>query len=297
MAKSTPTNEEIAALFEQIADLLENKDEDNPFRIRAYRQGAERLRALDQSVAAMARRNDPQALEAIPDIGSGLAALISEFVTTGRSTLLDDLQGNNSAVTLLAQVPGLGPELADRIVQKLKIETLPELEQAAHDGRLEKVEGFGPRRVEAVKVGLSGLLTRSAGQRRQRLQQGEKQESKTEGPSVGLLLALDEEYRRKAEADELRKIAPRRFNPDHEAWLPVMDVEREGWSFTVLYSNTARAHELNMTRDWVVIYYKKQNVQERQNTVVTATREPLAGKRVVRGREKECQQYYASQSR
>lgn len=296
MSKSTPTNEEIADLFEQIADRLEKKDEYNPFRIRAYRQGAERLRTLNQPVAEMARRNDLPALEAIPDIGSGLAALITEFVTTGRSMLLDDLRSNHSAVDRFAKVPGLGPELAGRIVKELKIETLPELEQAAHDGRLETVEGFGPRRVEAVKVGLSGLLTRSAGQRRQRLKQGQKQEAKAEGPSVNLLLAVDEEYRQKAETDELKKIAPRRFNPDNEAWLPVMEVERDGWSFTVLYSNTARAHELNMTHDWVVIYYKKQNVQERQNTVVTATRGPLAGKRVVRGREKECQQYYANQS-
>lgn len=290
MAKPDPSNAEIADLFQQIADLLEQQ-EDNPFRIRAYRQGAQQIRDMERPLVAMVRRGDHQALENLPDIGSGLAALIVEFVETGRSSLLDDLRGSSSPVDLLAKVPGLGPELAGRIVEKLDIETLPELEQAAHDGRLEAVEGFGPRRIEAVKVGLSGLLTRSARQRSHRLTRGEPREAEAETPSVALLLELDAEYRQKAEADELRKIAPRRFNPDNEAWLPIMHEERNGWLFTVLYSNTARAHELNMTRDWVVIYYKRSN-QERQNTVVTATQGPLAGKRVVRGREKECVYYY-----
>jgi putative hydrolase len=114
-------------------------------------------------------------------------------------------------------------------------------------------------------------------------------------PTVALLLAVDEEYRRRAAADELTKVAPRRFNPQHKAWLPVMHTEREGWEFTVLFSNTARAHELDATHDWVVIYYRpegKGQDAEGQNTVVTETRGRLVGKRVIRGREEECETYY-----
>jgi len=70
-----------------------------------------------------------------------------------------------------------------------------------------------------------------------------------------------------------------------------MDTERKGWSFTVLFSNTARAHELGKTHDWVVIYYEKDD-EESQCTVVTATQGSLKGKRVIRGREKQCRQYY-----
>ncbi len=294
MAKATYSNAEIADLFEQIASLLERQPESNPFRNRAYQQGAAQLREMEHSVAEMVRQGEQQALENLPDIGSGLAALIVEYVETGHSSLRDELRGRTSPADLFAQLPGLGTELAERIVDELHIETLPELEQAAHDGRLEKVEGFGPRRVEAVQVGLSGLLTRSARQRSQRLQRREKRGNKPDLPGVQTLLEIDAAYRQKAAADELRKIAPRRFNPDNEAWLPIMHEEREGWLFTVLYSNTARAHELEMTQDWVVIYYKREG-QEQQNTVVTATRGVLEGKRVVRGREKECQQYYASQ--
>src|SRR5690606_19168958 len=112
---------------------------------------------------------------------------------------------------------------------------------------------------------------------------GKQQPQSDERPSVELLLEIDAEYRRRAEAGELKKIAPRRFNPDHEEWLPVMHAKRDGWSFTVLFSNTAQAHQLEKTDDWVVIYYEKDGI-ERQNTVVTETRGPLEGKRVVRGR-------------
>jgi hypothetical protein len=74
-----------------------------------------------------------------------------------------------------------------------------------------------------------------------------------------------------------------------------MTTNREGWTFTVLYSNTAQAHELEKTDDWVVIYYKRDG-KERQNTVVTETQGPLKGKRVVRGRALENQQHYEAKA-
>lgn len=110
-------------------------------------------------------------------------------------------------------------------------------------------------------------------------------------PSVSLLLAIDEEYRRKAERDQLRKIAPKRFNPQGEAWLPVLNTKRQGWSFTILCSNTALAHRSGKTHDWVVIYYERAG-EQRQCTVVTAERGKFAGKRVIRGRERECRDCY-----
>jgi hypothetical protein len=77
--------------------------------------------------------------------------------------------------------------------------------------------------------------------------------------------------------------------PDQrEAWLPVLHTERADWHFSALFSNTARAHELGRTRDWVVIYFSQDSGPEGQRTVVTETRGPLAGHRVVRGREAEC---------
>jgi hypothetical protein len=136
-------------------------------------------------------------------------------------------------------------------------------------------------------IALSGMLSRSA---RHRLHEAVTEED-GERPSVGLLLEIDEEYRRKAERDQLHKIAPKRFNPESEAWLPVLHVKRQGWSFTALYSNTATAHRLGKTHDWVVIYYERGGAQQ-QCTVVTTERGALAGKRMIRGRERECREYY-----
>jgi DNA polymerase (family X) len=70
-----------------------------------------------------------------------------------------------------------------------------------------------------------------------------------------------------------------------------MNTQRQGWDFTVLFSNTQRAHELGKTRDWVVIYYEGDN-REGQSTVITAQRGPLRGHRIIRGREAECRRYY-----
>jgi len=112
-------------------------------------------------------------------------------------------------------------------------------------------------------------------------------------PEVALLLDVDREYRKLARAERLPKIAPKRFNPSGEAWLAILHAERGAWHFTALYSNTARAHELNKTRDWVVMYFYRDNQAEGQRTIVTETHGPLEGLRVVRGREAECRSLYA----
>jgi hypothetical protein len=113
-------------------------------------------------------------------------------------------------------------------------------------------------------------------------------------PSVELLLDIDREYRDKAKAGTLRRIAPRRMNPEGKAWLPVLHTRHGPWHFTALFSNTERAHELHRTYDWVVIYFSDADGDDEQCTVVTERRGTLTGMRVVRGREPECARYYAS---
>jgi hypothetical protein len=71
-----------------------------------------------------------------------------------------------------------------------------------------------------------------------------------------------------------------------------MHAERGGWSYTALFSNTALAHRLGRTDDWVVIYFARAGGPEHQRTVVTETRGPLEGLRVVRGRETECREHH-----
>jgi hypothetical protein len=114
---------------------------------------------------------------------------------------------------------------------------------------------------------------------------------KTAEPSIAEILEIDREYLQKSRQGLLPIIAPRRFNPRHEKWLPILHANREDRHYTALFSNTPRAHQLGKTSDWVVIYYDGTR-GERQCTVITAMYGPLSGRRIVRGREAECLEYY-----
>ncbi len=294
---STPpvvTNELIASILEQVANLLEAQHA-NIYRIDAYRAGAAVVRRHDGSIQDLAVAGGRKALDALPQIGSSLSGSIEEIAHTGRLRLLDRLHGRLSPVELFKRVPGIGEELAERIHRELEIDTLEALEVAAHDGRLDAVAGFGPRRLEAVRDILATMLARSARGRARRFDELEKAGARVQAPAgahrrpdIGLLLRVDQDYREKAESDALPRIAPLRNNPDGAPWLPVLHAYDEGWHFTAQFSNTDRAHELGRTRDWVVIYFERDG-DEGQCTVVTEYRGPLAGKRVVRGREDELQ--------
>jgi hypothetical protein len=140
-----------------------------------------------------------------------------------------------------------------------------------------------------VRLALEGMLNPTL--RRRHRQQDQDVKEQNAHPGVALLLLIDSEYRQKATRNQLRKIRPRRFNPEGKTWLPIYHTQREGWDFTVLFSNTHRAHHLGKTNDWVIIYYDRHGI-EGQVTVVTETRGPLKGKRVVRGWERDTTHFY-----
>lgn len=290
--QTVPSNAEIADHLDQIADYLELQ-EANPHRVRAYRMGAKSVRTATASLVQLVTDEGSSALEALPDIGRGLARLIGELVNTGRSGQMDRLRGEVTPEDLFQRVPGIGAELAKRIVDQLQVGTLTELEQSAYDGRLDTVPGFGRRRVQAVRDVLATILTNTGRRYAASQPRATNQASKESAgqPTVAMLLAVDETYRQRANAGTLRKITPRRFNPQQTAWLPILHMEVDDCEFTALFSNTARAHELGKTDDWVVIYCE-QDGHEGQHTVVTETTGPLKGKRVVRGREQESRAYY-----
>jgi len=288
MKKLAADNASIADQLEHVADVLSLLDK-NPFRIRSYRRAAQTVRQNPTPVADRLEEKGLEGLQELSGIGAHLAHSIQQIVQSGRPRVLDDLEAELAPEALLTRVPGIGPKRARKIHDKLHIDTLEELELAAHDGRLEGIEGLGTQTVQGVRDALAGILTRSA--RRRATQRRSNRSDRAERPDVETLLDVDTDYRKKADAGELRTIAPRRFNPEGEAWLPVMKTRRNGWSFRVLFSNTARAHELDKTRDWVVIYYEK-NGTEGQCTVITAGSGPMKGQRIVRGREPECREYY-----
>ncbi|MGZ8143278.1 MAG: helix-hairpin-helix domain-containing protein [Methylosarcina sp.] len=280
-------NKEIAAKLREIADLLEEQKA-NPFRVNAYWSAARTIETLTEPVEALLQREGFSALLDLSGIGEGIARSINEYVMTGRMSRLESLQSGHDPVALFEQIPGIGPKSAHRIIETLHIDTLEALEMAAHSGRLKKVLGFSTKKIELVQTWLGRVL----GYRRPRF---EPQQT-IEEPPVGLMLYIDQQYRKKAEDSELPTIAPKRFNPGGEAWLPVMHMTKQGWHFTALYSNTARAHQLGRVKDWVIIYFYDDRHHEGQHTVVTETRGASSGRRVVRGREKECGDYYSGRA-
>lgn len=287
VSASRETNDEVARRLREVADLLEQQNA-SPFRVNAYRRAARTVESLEDDLRELVRHRGPRALEELRGIGPGIGSAIREMLTTGRWTRLEQLRGAADPVSLFRTIPGIGYDLAQRIYDHLGVETLEALEVAAHDGRLASVPGFGPRRLKAVRGALAAALGRRRAERRgMHLQRTQ--------PDVATLLEIDAQYRTLAQQGKLPRVAPRRFNPTGEAWLPVMHVERHGWYFTALFSNTPRAHELGKTRDWVVIYFYDHDQVEGQCTVVTETSGPLRGQRVVRGREPECAALYSKE--
>jgi hypothetical protein len=281
-------NAQVAKTVEHLADLLETQKA-NAFRVQAWRAAAQKIRGAKDPLALVVTHEGMSGLQNDLGVGPGIASALRELLATGRLRMLERLEGHVAPEDLFLTVPGIGPTLAGAVHHKYGLETLEELEAAAHDGRLARVPGFGARRVKLVQEAVDGMLRHSM--RAQYRMPARRDGPLAEIPSVGALLDIDREFLAKASADTLPRIVPKRFNPQGEAWLPVLHTEANGWTYSALFSNTARAHRYGRTRDWVVIYFERDG-HESQATVVTELSGPLATKRVVRGREAECAAYY-----
>ncbi|MBN1360451.1 MAG: DNA polymerase/3'-5' exonuclease PolX [Sedimentisphaerales bacterium] len=141
-------NNDIAAVFNQVADLLEIKGE-NQFRIRAYRNAARTVDGLSQSAADMIAQGKD--LSELSGIGKDLAGKINKVVETGTVKLLEDLKGETPAeLSDLMHVSGLGAKRVATLHKELNVTTLDELAQAAKDGRIAELEGFGAKTQESI---------------------------------------------------------------------------------------------------------------------------------------------------
>jgi len=279
-------NIEIAQKLREVALLLEDQGA-NRFRVRAYRAAAETIERMTVPAAEIVQQQGTDGLQALPGIGVSLARSIHTLVVTGRLPMLDRLRGCMDPVSLLTSIPGIGQALARRLHDDLHIETLEQLEMAAHDGRLTDIEGIGPKKLQGIIDSLTARLGRV------RQSAGRTTGRPTAEPPVEELLDVDREYCEAAQAGRLQKIAPHRFNPKKEAWLPILHTQRGTRHYTALFSNSALAHQLKKTRDWVILYYD-DNDGERLCTVITSHQTPFSGKRIARGREEDCAAYYQS---
>lgn len=136
-------NADIAAVFDEIADLLEIEGA-NVFRIRAYRNAARMLQDLPQDVAAMLHKGED--LTELPGIGDDLAAKIKEIVETGTAAMLVEHRKRVPAtLTELLRIPGIGPKRVKALYRELGIRTLDQLQKAAQEGRVKALPGFGEK--------------------------------------------------------------------------------------------------------------------------------------------------------
>ena len=238
-------NFRVARRLDEVAQILASQGA-NPFRVQAYRHAAETLRHLTRPAEEILRQEGEPGLRKLPGIGERLARSIATLLITGRLPMLDRLRGKSESGALLASVPGIGKSLAARLRRELGIDTLEQLESAAHDGRLRAITGIGNKRVAGIIDSLSARLGRVRPIR---------PVHKATEAAIAELLDVDREYREKATAGALPTIAPHRFNPNRETWLPILHSNRGERHYTAMFSNTARAHQMGKTRDWVILYY------------------------------------------
>ncbi len=152
-------NEGVAAVLEQVADLLEIEGA-STFRVRAYRGAARTVGALASPVSAFPEKGTG-ALEELPGIGKDLAAKIREIAATGELALLHELKERTPESLLgLLEIPGLGPKRAKAIHEGLGIDTIDALEKAAREGRLRALKGVGPKLEAQILEGIAARAQR-----------------------------------------------------------------------------------------------------------------------------------------
>ncbi len=147
------TNAEIAAVLDQVADLLEFQAA-NPFRVRAYRNGARVIRELPDAIADILA--DPaRTLTDIAGIGADLAGKVETLVESGSLPLLEELlQQVPASVLAMLRVPGLGPKRAAILYHELHVTSLDELRDVCALHRVRELKGFGEKTEAAILQGL-----------------------------------------------------------------------------------------------------------------------------------------------
>lgn len=146
-------NQEIAKIFNEIADLLEIKGE-NPFRIRAYRRAAQNIEGMPKSVEDISKDE----LLKIPGIGQDLAGKIEEYLKTEKMQVHKELKHEipEGLLTLLS-VPGLGPKTSKLLYEKLKVKGIDDLERLASEHKLAGLPGIKEKTEENILKGIEML--------------------------------------------------------------------------------------------------------------------------------------------
>lgn len=146
-------NVEIAAHFDDVADLLEIQDA-NPFRVRAYRNAARTI--ADHSVPFRKLVADGADLTDIPTIGKDMSGYIEQLVKTGTTKIYKELTRDVPASLIeLTHISGIGAKRVKKLWKELKVETLDDLERAAQQDEIAELEGFGRKTQQKILEGIA----------------------------------------------------------------------------------------------------------------------------------------------
>lgn len=254
------TNTTIASHLLSHAGELESHGH-NLYRVRAYRKAAALVKMLPVELEQLLDVGGRPALQALPGIGSHLAVTLESLVREDRLRTMGPKPEETDPEERLTSLPGVGPVTALRLTEELGVETA----SAVVPERLSLV-GVGPKRRRNIEAVLR--------ERRHR-------EAPACEPSVEELLGVDEEYR--------ALVAVR----GEGLGTPILRTSRGGWNFRVTFSPSPLAYRLGRQRDWIAIHFDNGE-HSGERIIVTESRAPNAGQRVVRGRERECQVSWAS---
>jgi len=154
---SAPDNAEVARVLQQIADMLEFKNE-NPFKLRSYQMAAETIGSMGTPIAEIAAGGADE-LQKIPGIGKTISAQILEVVQTGKSQYFEELTADVPATVLdLRKVSGVGLKTAQLLYRDFGVKSLEELKTLAEGGGLTSVPGLGEKTIARIKKALERLL-------------------------------------------------------------------------------------------------------------------------------------------
>jgi DNA polymerase (family 10) len=149
-------NGRVAGVLAEVGTLIELA-EDNAFRARAYHNAARIVEALPEDVAEMAQAGT---LAKVPGLGKELMAHITEYLATGRLTLLDELTATiEPGLIVMTRIPGLGPKRIRVLHEKLGVSTIEELAQACREGRVASIAGFGAKTQANILKGIEFIST------------------------------------------------------------------------------------------------------------------------------------------
>jgi DNA polymerase (family 10) len=152
-----PDNAEVARVLQQIADMLEFKNE-NPFKLRSYQMAAETIGSMGTPIAEIATVGAGE-LQKLPGVGKTISAQILEIVQTGKSAYFEELTQDVPATVLdLRRVSGVGLKTAQLLYRDLGVKSLEELRALAAEGRLKSIPGLGEKTITRITKSLGRLL-------------------------------------------------------------------------------------------------------------------------------------------